>query len=171
MSRALFIVALGFSVLVSSSYCQSFPPHHHAAADTIVDGAIHPEMIPDSIAYRLYFVTVAIEPDATDEDRARQQSHLRKTGLPASDVAIIKDVLTEFRTAYDILVAQYNQSAQAAEARNEIPDIAGFFRQLDGLVLNTRDKLKLRLTPGALSQFESFVQSEKKHMKVHLEAQ
>jgi hypothetical protein len=86
-------------------------------------------------------------------------------------VVIIKDALTEFRTSYDTLVTQYNQSAQAAEARNEVPDISNFFRQLDGLVQDTRERIKLRLAPGALSQFESFVQLEKKHMKVHLEAQ
>jgi hypothetical protein len=67
MSRITFIVALALSILVPSSFGQNSPPHHRESGDAIVDGAIHPEMIPDSIAYRLYFVTLSR--DWTECDR------------------------------------------------------------------------------------------------------
>ena len=149
----------------------SATPHQHAAASPMIDGAVHPELIPDSVAYRLYFITVSMTLNPIEEDRKRQQAHLAKIGLQDSDREILVGILTEFRTKYDILVDQYNHSAEAAAGRNEVPDIGSFFRQLDGLVRSTRDTLKLRSTPMAMTQLDGFMQSEKKHMKVQTEGQ
>lgn len=137
------------------------------ATSAVIDGAVHPELIPDSTAYRLYFVTVSTRQAPTDEDQKCQRAHLNKIGLKDGDLGVMVEILTEFRMQHDALVGQYNQAAERATARDEVPDTAGFLRQLDGLVQSTRDTLKLRLTPGAMTQLDAFVQSEKKHMNMH----
>jgi hypothetical protein len=149
----------------------STTPHQHANTSPVIDGAVHPELIPDSTAYRLYFVAVSTGPTPTDEDRKRQQAHLGKVGLQEQDLNMLISTLTEFRTKRDALVTQYNQAAQAAAARNEASDISSLLQQLDGLVQSIRDTLKVRLSPQGMTQFDAFVQSEKTHMKVHAEGQ
>ena len=132
-------------------------------------GALHPELIPDVIAYRLYLSTISLGPNPTDTDRKRQRAQISQIGLQDKDSEALMIVLSEFRMKYDDYVQRYNQSAEAAAARNETADINGFFRKLDGLVQSTRATLHLRLTPEGLTQFEAFVQAEKRKMKVNAE--
>jgi hypothetical protein len=137
----------------------------------MIDGAVHPELIPDSIAYRLYFSAVSIGPNPTEEDRKRQAAHLNKIGLPDLDREILIVVLSDFRTKHDALALQFNQAANAALARNEVFDPASFLKQMDNLVQSTRDALKLRLSREAMNQLDAFIQSEKKYMRVPAEGQ
>jgi hypothetical protein len=37
------------------------PQHQHSDAN-VIDGAIHPELIPDTVAYRLYLIAVSENP-------------------------------------------------------------------------------------------------------------
>ncbi len=144
-----------FLTLASVVFCSRAPrvqaqsstiPHQHGAASPLIDGAVHPELIPDSLAYRLYLVAVSTQQNPTDAERKGQQAHLMKTGLQSSDRDNLFGVLSDFRTQYDELVRQYNESAKAALARNEMADIHSLLRSLDALVQSTRDMLKLRLT-------------------------
>lgn len=141
-------------------------PHQHASAAPIVDGATHPELIPDSVAYRLYFEVISIGANATDEDRKRQRAFTGVIGLEAEDVNILIGILNTFRVRHDALVAEYNLSAQAAADRNEVPDTAAFVQRLDELVQSTRSALKAQMSPRGMIQFDAFVRSEKKRMKV-----
>jgi hypothetical protein len=168
MIRLLLILILtGYSALLAPARAQS-PAHsqHHESTPT-VEGAVHPELIPDPIAYRLYFLSVSTGPNPSDEDQKRQRLHLNKIGLQDLDREIVVLILKEFRTKHDSLADQLNQTSEAALARNQVPDTSGFLRQVDELVQLTRDTVKLRLTPQAMTQFDAFVQSEKKHMRIH----
>ena len=72
-------------------------PHEHGSS-SVIDGAEHPELIPDSIAYRLFFVTVSLKPNPTQEDRNRQQAQLKAIGLQASDMQIFVGPMLPCRT-------------------------------------------------------------------------
>lgn len=165
MTRVLSLVlCIAFCLVGLSKAQDSTAPHQHA--NTVIDGAVHPELIPDSIAYRLYFYTLSTGPNATEQDRKVQLVHLSKVGLQGADLEILIEVLAEFRTKHDALASQYNQTAEAALARNEAPDITSFLAQVGSLVQSTRDTLKLRLTPQGMLQLDGIVQSEKRMMKV-----
>lgn len=116
-------------------------------------------------------MTVSTGQNPTDQERTHQRGHLNKIGLQDVDVEILIGILTEFKIQHDVLVALYNQAAEAATARNELPDTTSFFHQLNGLVQSTRDMLKLRLTPDAMTRIDVFVQLEKKHMRMQTGAQ
>jgi hypothetical protein len=45
----------------------SAAPQYQHAAPNVIDGAVHPEMIQDKDAYRLFFLTVAADPAAPAE--------------------------------------------------------------------------------------------------------
>jgi len=171
MVRVFLLIGIALYSLAPLAQAQNVAPHQHSETSDMIDGAVHPELIPDSIAYRLYFLTNSTGLMPTEEDQKRQQAQLGKVGLQDDDLKTLVSVLSEFRATYDALVAQYNRSAQAATARNEAGDMSSFLRQRDGLVESTRDTLKLRLTPGGILLLDSFVRSEKKHMKVHTEGQ
>jgi len=168
--RLFTFSSMCLGVFISQVSAQtSSNPHQHPVSSSSIDGAMHPELIPDSLAYRLYFVAVSTGQNPTDIDLQRQQAHLRKIGLEADDHKTFVSVLSDFRVKYDALVDQYNASAKAAAARNEAADITGLLKALDGLVQITRDTLKLHLTSEGMFRLHAFVMSEKKNMKVEPE--
>jgi len=142
----------------------------HSTMDTrTIDGALHPELIPDTTAYRLYLFAVSTPPNPAATDRKRQHAHLIKSGIEDNDCQILVGILSDFRSRYDELVAQYNATATAALARGETTDIRTLLKAFDDLVQSTRDTINARLTPIGAAQLHSFIISEKKNMKVQPE--
>lgn len=139
--------------------------HKHGSA-SLADGAAHPELIPDSVAYRLFFATVARGPNPTDEEQKLQRLQLSRIRLEEKDFRELVDVLVGFRVRFDEIVNRYNQSAAEGEARNQSSDIGVLLKHLDALVESTRYALKVRLTPEGMSRFDAFVRSEKRQMKM-----
>jgi len=148
------------------AWAQSSPPQHQHVAPNLIDGAVHPERIPDSVAYRLYLVTVSTGQNPAEAEQIRQRAHLVKTGLVDTDQQIFTSILSDFRTKYDALVAEYNDSAKAATARNKTTDVHTLLEKLDDLVQSTRNTISVRLSSRGAAKLHSFVVSEKKNMKV-----
>ncbi|HEV2425284.1 MAG TPA: hypothetical protein VGZ29_10700 [Terriglobia bacterium] len=147
------------------------PPEVAVYPRDVIDGARHPELIPDTIAYRLFFLTVAEPPNASDSQRARQRAFLRTAGLREQDVQPAETVLANFKSQYDDLVAHYNESVEAANAAGTGPDLKGFVSQLNQLVGSTKEQLEAAMSPEAAKRFETHVQSEKRNMRIAKEAQ
>jgi len=148
------------------AWAQISPPQHQHVAPKLIDGTVHPELIPDSVAYRLYLVAVSTGQNPTEAEQKHQRAHLMRTGLVDTDQQIFTSILSDFRTKYDALVAEYNDSAKAAAARNETMDVHTLLKKLDDLVQSTRDSISVRLSSRGAAQLHSFVVSEKKNMKV-----
>lgn len=142
------------------------PPNQQAAPPELIDGAVHPERIPDAVAYRLYFITVSETPNPTPEARKRQLAYLSGIGLNDNDLGSMTSVLERFKTRYNELVAQYNESAAAAEKEGKTPDYETFVFKRDLLVQTTRDDLHTVLSADGLASVDVFIKNEKKHMKI-----
>lgn len=105
------------------------PMHMHSSiAGNFIDGSQHPELIPDSIAYRLFLTVVAEPPNASEERKPRQKAFLRSAGLDDNDIQAAIPVLATFKVKYRDLIETYNQSVVTANARHVAPDL-GRFRQ------------------------------------------
>lgn len=167
------LVGLVFCACISFAQVASSPSvHNHQTGPTgppAIDGSVHPELIPDSLAYRLYFVALSTPQNPTQAEQDRQHAHVMKTGLAESDQQIFVAILSDFRSKYDALTAQYNESARAASAHNGTTDVHVLLKSLDDLVQSTRDAIGVRLTSRGAARVHSFVLSEKKNMKVQLE--
>lgn len=162
-----YLIALSTAlVLAVGAQAQSSPPQHQHAAPKLIDGAVHPELIPDTVAYRLYLVAVSTGQNATEADQQRQRAHVTRTGLADTDQQTFFGILSDFRSKYDALVNEYNESAKAAAARNETTDVHTLLKKLDALVQSTRDTISVRLSSRGAARVHSFVVSEKKNMKV-----
>lgn len=139
---------------------------HSVSTSNIVDGRVHPELIPDAAAYRLYFVAVSEMPNPTGEAQRRQLSHLGRIGLSDSDLNALIDALNKFKAQYSELIAEYNASATIADAGGAQPDLASFMARRDALVQSVRDQLKEKLSARGIIQLDAHIQTEKKRMKV-----
>lgn len=159
-----FLIAILLIVCSVRPFAQQDMPIVDAAG--MIDGAEHPELVPDSTAYRLYFIVVSETPNPSDEQKRRQLAHLRKIGLGGGDLQSLISALETFKLQYTDLIARYNESAEEAINAGAEPDINTFLLQRDGLVQSTRDKLKSLLTPEGLLRLDALVQAEKKSMKV-----
>ena len=171
MLRLSVVLCCAFVLLSQPAQAQTQSATHQHAVATIktIDGALHPELIPDATAYRLYLFAVSTSANPTEAERKHQHAHLRKTGIDENDRQVLIGILSDFRMRYDGLVAQYNASAAAALARNETTDVRPLLKAFDDLVQSTRDVISTRLTPKGAAQLHSFVISEKKNMKVQPE--
>jgi hypothetical protein len=119
-------------------------------------------LIPDTLAYRLYFIAVTSLPTTPAN---LQQAQLKSAGLPPVDIQAATKVLADFRTAYDSLSNSYNQAVQASDTTGVQPDANLFAAQRDTLVANARAALQKALSPSGMQKFDAYVQGEKTRMK------
>ncbi len=141
-------------------------PAQQDASRQLIDGSEHPELIPDSIAYRLFFLLVAEPLDASEKDKARQRAFLEASGLEGDDLESAVNVLAEFEDEHDELVREYNASVKLANgAVGMQPDRSTFLERQDELVEVTRESLRRVLSPEGMAHLEAHVQSEKRKMK------
>lgn len=141
---------------------RSSSPQSSDAAN-MVDGSQHPELIPDSTAYRLYLLTVSVPLNSTEGDRRVQSAHLAKAKLDANDLQSMTAVLAAFRSQHDAWVSKYN--AQAA-AQGATFDPTPFLQQQEDLVNSTRAALAKSLSEDGMARLSTHIQGEKKFMKV-----
>jgi hypothetical protein len=132
----------------------------------IIDGAKHPELVPDLVAYRLYFVAVAEPIDATAEQKQRQRAFLKAAGIGDADLESAIAVLATFKKSYDDLVKRYNDSVDTANRAGTPPDLETFLSQQDALVESTRQALAAAIGAEKMSRVEARVQHEKTNMRV-----
>jgi len=172
LANLTFIAAIISGCLAAAQSTAPAPPaHQHTQANmaqtNIIDGAVHPEMIPDLTAYRLYLAMVSRPPAPTDDQVKRQEAQLRKTGLQDGDRKRLVATLSNFYSEYQNLIQTFNQEATSAWARGERPDMESLRVQRDQLVQSTHDALKAALTAKGWTLLDAHVQNEKKHMKIH----
>jgi hypothetical protein len=182
MSRKTFLMGLPILVLFAGIFlyqpslrapiqgqpAQAIAPNGQATAvpPDVINGAEHPELIPDLVAYRLFFITVALESSATDGQKARQRAQLMFAGLRDTDLSRAASVLSTFKVQYDYLVNQYNDSVDVANRSGRPPDLQKFLNEQDELVQQTKDALAGVLAAEGMTRFEGMVQHEKRNMTV-----
>ena len=143
----------------------------HSDNAQLVDGATHPEMVPDSTAYRMFFIAASLPKDATPEEKAQQKAKLDPIGLSDAEVQVGIDIIDQFSADYTDLINTYNVQAAAASEQGVPPDLKSFLENRDLLVWITRESLRSALTSEGLAQFDIYVQSEKRRMLVNMEVQ
>src|ERR1700730_13077999 len=168
----LFVIAILMPICTVGAYAQvtSASPAGRTPAD-MIDGAKNPTLVPDSTAYRLFFLAASETPDATSQRQLRQRAVLAEVGLNDTELASAIVILNGFKTEYAERIKQYNDTVARANAMGIPPDLAGFLRERDLLVQITRDALRSSLSPEAMARFDAHVQEEKRHMLVAKEIQ
>jgi hypothetical protein len=168
---AIAIVAL---VMHSSSHkAVATPPHQITLANPsqsrlsiipsgTIDGAKTPWLIPDSVAYRLFFETVAERTQPTDDEIRRQRSRLTGIDLTDEEYKAVVTALSEFKTADEALQLKYSDIAE----HGGIVDEATVLSERDAIVEGTRTHLTERISAQAVASLNAHIQSEKSKMKI-----
>ena len=160
-----YVTILLLSVFALGTWAQNPPPaHQHAVATDVIDGSVHPELIPDSVAWRLYLFAVSENPSPLPNESRRQHAHLAKAGLEESDIQAAVRILANFKTQYAALIESYNHSPEVLNNTND--GLPLFLAKRDALVQATRDALKASLTPVGMSNLQAHIQTEKAGMRV-----
>jgi hypothetical protein len=66
-----------------------------------IDGAKSPELIPDSTAFRLVFLSLRAPTSPNATDLKKQSSLLKHIGFSDDDAVAAKNIINDFGTAYD----------------------------------------------------------------------
>jgi len=166
LSRLLVVIVASTALqLVAQDVVGAHTDHVSASAD-IIDGSMHPELIPDSSAYRLWFSTVSLPPNATDEQRAIQGRLLSPLQLNGSDYTTLTDLLATFNGRFELLIKAQADNARLASTQLRSVDDSDFFSSRESLVSEIRQVMKSRLSVTAIKSIDEFVQGEKRNMKL-----
>jgi hypothetical protein len=125
-----------------------------------------PRTNPDKTAYRLVFRAFSESPDATPEEKSRQQVKLAAIGFNSSDAAIAAEVLARYHVRY----AEYLQRYEAEIEKNKNGltkiDHGAYTAERDDVVDSTIAEFRARLSPGGMEKLAAFVQEEKRRMTI-----
>lgn len=127
-----------------------------------IDGSKTPWLIPDSVAYRLFFVTVAEPAQRMDDQTRRQRSRLAQAKLTDADYQSVVTVLSNFKEAHAALQQKYSEIA----AHGGFIDENTLTTERDTLVETTRRELKGRISADGMASLDALVQKEKSRMKI-----
>ncbi len=128
----------------------------------MVDGAAHPELISDSTAYRLFFLTVG-----QVSDSGHQHALLQAAGLGDEDIQSAIQVIAKFTIAYQSMISTHNQkmaSTNAASAETNTAALKALLKERDASVLATRASLASSISSQGMSNFDAYIQGEKRSM-------
>jgi hypothetical protein len=137
--------------------------------DTI-DGAKHPELIPDDVAYRLIFLAVA-EPEGAPAARiALARAKIAPARLSEDDAEAFLALLAAFRKQFDALNAQERDLLRRNFAVHPLSTIAeqlgGIRAQRAKLFADTIAALPARLSDEGMAKLDAHLQKEKHGMKM-----
>jgi hypothetical protein len=171
MIRTLIVTILIFmsATRVTGQNSSGATHVHHMSAPNILDGSTNPERIPDKAAHRLFYVVVGVAPNATSDEKMRQDAHLRKIGLGDDDRKAVASLLGDFKVQYEAFMNRWNETAQAALARNQRFNPTEFLKERDALVQSTRNALSSALTSGGFNLLLLHINAEKSKMRVDAE--
>ena len=158
------LMTLGLILLAFGARAQNSASHQHATPSDIIDGSVHPELIPDVVAYRLYFVAISENPTPLPNESRRQHAHLQGAGLKENDIQAAAHILASFKSQYSTLIDQYNTSKEVLNNTND--GLPLFIMKRDAIVQATRDALKAALTVTGMASLDARIKSEKSMMKV-----
>ncbi len=124
-----------------------------------IDGAKHPELIPDDVAYKMLFLSLLEPTDARLVQPARQEAKMRMIGLSADDKAALLVALSEFQKRLSDLGAQSDEILKAAP--NPAPDsaeqqeLSDIEEQTNTVVIDTVEVLRTQLSLDGFAKLEA----------------
>lgn len=142
-------------------------PSGFAQNPTQTNGRLHPELIPDTAAYRAVFLMHSHLP--SEQEIQRSELFHARLSFTVADHKLYDRALSDFRRQYDALVQSHDSFVTSGASANleemRLQD-AAYRQSISMLVGTTRLQLTRELSKDGLSKLSAFVQSEKSHMVV-----
>jgi hypothetical protein len=138
------------------------------ARPVVINGSQHPELIPDSLAYRIVFNQLIVYIG----DPETEKRSFAKLGLAPDDTETVYRILKGYKENFEALTKTYNDALLEAKKNNRQPDPAdqeNYRSQRSDLVRSTRKDLEGSLSAAGVARFREYVQAQKKTMNVTLD--
>lgn len=151
--------------------CTSFAQAQEEALPSrpvIINGSQHPELIPDSLAYRIAFGHLIIYIG----DPETEKRNFSKVGLSGDDTETLYRVMKVYKENFEAITKTYNDALADAKKNNRQPDASDletFRSHRSELVRSTRKDLDGTLSSEGVAHFHDYVQSQKITMNVTLD--
>lgn len=130
----------------------------------MIKGGEHPELIPDSVAYRMWFSQVGHALDNEAKMPGQVQAVLSMTHLSEADQATLKGIVLIWQQQEKQLVFTYNAKVEEANRARDFKTYAiqvKFRHDQADLALATAKIAKESLSPEGAKKFDQLLQSQK----------
>jgi hypothetical protein len=172
-------VAVFFAIAVAL-FAQSHANHMHSSASGVtappgvIDGSLHPELIPDEAAITVFWISIMEPPNSDPLARDRFDAKIHKMDLPATDAEILWAAAQQFQSAFEPYRDQARQLAEASVAKavpaatlkalaQQRADVAA---SIDRLASTNHAGILGRLSPKGAVAFRENLMDVKLHMKI-----
>jgi hypothetical protein len=134
----------------------------------IIDGSVTPELIPDIVAYRLFFSALAgrtkagssnVSPNSNSET-PRQKAKLRSIGLNSADESALVAELAKFRADVDGMMAETKARVSMGVAPSSST------QSLNDIANNHVGILQSQMTTDGSARLLQYVRAEKSKMRM-----
>lgn len=139
-------------------------PIHPAPA---VDGAQHPEQIPDSVAWRLFLKAVCEPLDGSPEQQRRLAAKVGRAHLRPADFASFRQIVGQFQTKHADWRKRYLNAIEDARKYKLFLDHETFRTELAEIVSRTTAALETSLSAEGFTGLRGFLQKEKSRIKIY----
>ena len=126
----------------------------------IIDGAKSPELIPDSTAFRLVFLSLRAPESPSATDLKMQSSRLKRVGLSDDDAVAAKNIINDFGTAYDDWHRKFSHVSSSV-------DVSNARSEREAIVQETLGSIMKQLSPVGAARLAQYVQAAKVRMVIH----
>jgi hypothetical protein len=166
------LLAISFT-LAALAYAQDAAPkhmHQHTLVVTSpgkavlpggIDGSKTPELIPDGVAYRVFFRALTVNPKP---DRLR--AFLGPANLSDADFALVVGTGPEFEFLRSAYRQHERQAVAAASSNGTALDTAALEAEKTNIGVKVKTLLQSRLSPQGMASLDALIQSEKRKMTI-----
>lgn len=163
-SFCLSVIALfALVALLSTGLPESLlhPPTAHAApADGIIDGAQHPELIPDERALHMVLLTASWTDRSTDIAKRRARAVLSSQPLDDEDRSKLGTIAQQYRHLLEQLEDEQHAMPTNGSRRQ---DQARIYQRKQELLANTNITLRQQVTSKGSAQIAAWTQRAQEH--------
>lgn len=134
-----------------------------------INGGEHPEQIPDSVAYRLWFTRLGHALDDEAKEPGITASTLLQTGLSETDQSVVRGEVISWWKNYLKIVADYH-AANVAAGTVTPPVRVAYKQSVVDLTMTTAQSIKTSLSQDGATRFYAFIvsgQEESNPQKPH----
>jgi hypothetical protein len=156
----------GTLFLLVGGFCFAQEPVPITQIPGAIDGAKTPELIPDAIAYRLFFEAIAEPPSATTAQLRRQRMKLLQARLEEDDLNVIASVMADFHHKLEQFKADYAFAHEPGTTGQLSVDIEAWRSRRDEIVDGAHASLRQQMTPLGLKRLDDYIQTRKRQMVI-----
>jgi hypothetical protein len=137
---------------LTSSSSSNLPPG-------FVDGSKTPNLIPDTAAYRLVFLSLTVPPSANSAALSKQSALIAQIGLSEADTTTMKSTMAAFAGDYSAWQTNAKAAGSTATPAQLSSQVTALVQQYQSVVVAT-------LSTDGAAKVAQFVQSANSRMVV-----